>query len=449
MSAVDEEDELAHDSSDSDKIGNIRETRMPQISRRGSAADQDHLGDTHAEIDTSTSGKKRTKRGAKDDSRHADSWDSDNIEFPSEHYVPRPSKRRSRIVADKEEEMQRAEDSMPDTCPPGDTSYKNSADVDPIAVPSEWQEADQVAEGIAGADPEVWAALPDEIRQELMAEQQFARTSQASRTRRSGRGAEAASKLEPFQEEMTQPKKRGRKKKVKSIAEAPTTIDELAAVSEEPETLTSPAPTAAAKRKRGRPRKSEAAPPPSMIEEPFTLTDAPERLVVGNEEQSATHALPAKSPADSEVPKAPAKRGRKKKAVEAPSLDLQGLVEDNAHLEEDGDDLDGFMGKRAVEPLQFPAGPPAVSNEIEDRPALRDISSSASNMLLKSGSAMDHVAGDLPTDEAEQQQEVTPEPKAEEVVKPASTPGQQGKVPLRVGLSKRSRIAPLLKIIRK
>lgn len=449
MSAVDEEDELAHDSWDSDKVGNIRETRIAKTNRRGSGADQDHLGDTDADIDTSTSEKKRPKKGAKDDSMHADSWDSDNIEFPGEHYVPRPSKRRSRVVADKEEEMQRAEDSMPDTCPPGDTSCKIAADVGPVSVPSEWQEADQVAEAIAGADPEVWAALPDEIRQELMAQQQFARTSQASRTRRSGRGAEAASKLEPFQEELTQPKKRGRKKKVMSMEEAPIAIDEIAAASEEPETLPSPALIAAAKRKRGRPRKSEAPPPPSMVDEPFKLTDAPERLVVGNEEQSATHVLPVKSPADSEVPKAPAKRGRKKKAVEAPSLDVQGLGEENAHLEGDGDDFDGLMSKRAVEPLQSPVDPPAVSIEVEDRPALRDISSSGSNMLLKSGSAMDHVAGDLPTDEAEQQQEVTPEPKAKEVAKLASTPGQQGKVPLRVGLSKRSRIAPLLKIIRK
>lgn len=449
MSAVDEEDELAHDSWNADKIGNIRETRVARSSRRRSEADQDHLGHTDTEIDPSTPGRKRPKRGAKDDSNHADSRDSDNIEFPSEHYAPRPSKRRSRIVADKEGEMQRAEDSMPDTCPPGDTSYKNPADVGSIAAPSEWQEADQVAEVIAGADPEVWAALPDEIRQELMAQQQFARTPQASRATRSGRGAEAASKPEPFQEELTQPKKRGRKKKVKSIEEAPIAIDECAAASEEPETLPSPAPTAAAKRKRGRPRKSEAAPPPSMIDEPFKITDAPERLVVGIEEQSATHALPVKSPADSEVPKAPAKRGRKKKAVEAPSLDLQGLGEENAHLEEDGDDFDGLMGKRAVEPLESPVDPPAVSIEIEGRPALQDISNSASNMLLKSGSARDHVAGDLPTDEAEQQQEVTPEPKVKEAAKSASTPGQQGKVPLRVGLSKRSRIAPLLKIIRK
>lgn len=448
MSAVDEEDELAHDSWNPDKSEIIRETRMAKSNRRGSRADQDHLGDTLSDTDTVNSGKKR-KRDARVNTLHADSGEPDNLGFPSEHHVPRPSTRRSRVVAYKEE-MQRVDDSMPDTCPPGNSSYKNSAGVGPIAVPSEWQKADEVVEGIAGADPEVWAALPDDIRQELMAQQQFARTSHASRTRRSGRGAEAASTLEPPPDEMAQTKKRGRKKKVKSIEEAPIAIDEAAAAFEELETLPSPVPTAAAKRKRGRPRKSEAAPPPSMIDEPSELTDAPERLVVGKEEQSATHALPVKSPADSKMPlKAPAKRGRKKKVVEAPSLDLQGLGEETAHLEEDGDDFDGLIGKRAVEPPQSPMDPPAVSIEIEDRPALRDMSSSASNMLLKSGSATDHVAEDLPTDEAEQQQKVTPEPKAKEVAKSASTPGPQGKVPLRVGLSKRSRIAPLLKIIRK
>lgn len=438
-----------HDSWDSDKIGNSRETCVSRTARRRSGNSHDHLGDTHVEINTSTSEKQRPGRGAKAETMLAHSGDSDNVDFPSEHYVPRPSTRRSRVSSDKQQEEQRAEDCMPDTCPPGDARYENPNDVDPVAILSEWQEADQVTGAVAGADPEVWAALPDDIRKELVAEEQSARTLQASRTRRRGRGAEAASNLEPFAEGIPQPKKRGRKKQVKSIEEASVVFEETAAAFEETQEIPSPAPTAAAKRKRGRPRKAEAAPPATTTEEPFNLMDAPERLVVDNEESNDTSPLPVKAPADSDVTKAPAKRGRKKKAAEAPSPYLQGLGEENAHLEEDGDDFDEFTGKRAVEPLESAVDPPTISIEIEDRPALRDISSSASNMSLKRDSTMDHVAEKLPTDEAEQLEEVTPEPKAKEVAKSASTPGQQGKVPLRVGLSKKSRIAPLLKIIRK
>lgn len=418
---------------------------MPKTIRRRSRDDNDHLGDTHVEIDTRTSGKKRPRRGAKAETLLVDIGDSDNVDAPSEQYVPRPSTRRSRVLSDKEQEKQRAEDFMPDTCPPGDASYENPKDVDPMAIASEWQEADQVTGAVAGADPEVWAALPDEIRRELMAQEQSARTLQASRTRRSGRGTEAASNLGPLPEELPQPKKRGRKKKVKSDEEAPVAFEEPAAAFEKSQSHPSPVPTTAAKRKRGRPRKAEAAP----VEEPLNLTDAPERLIVDNEDPKDTHSLPAAAPTDSDVVEAPAKRGRKKKAVEAPSPYLQEPGEDTAHLEEDGDDSDVITGKRPVEPLEPAVDPPTVSIEIEDRPPLQDISSSMSNMLLKSDSAMDHVAGKLPTEEAEQLEEVTPEPKAKEVAKSASTPGQQGKVPLRVGLSKKSRIAPLLKIIRK
>lgn len=452
MSAVDEEDELAQqDSWDSNKVGYSRENSVPRHSRN-SGAGRESIKDTEAEADTSNTGKKkRQKRGGNAETSNEDSWDSDKVGFHREHYAPRPSRRRSRLIMEEDENIQHPEESMPDTCPPGNASYTKTADAGSTAIASGWQAPDEVNGGIAGVDPEVWAALPDDIRQELISQQQSARNLQASRTRRSGRAGEATSGLVHVREETPQPKKRGRKKKIQMVEQVPVTFDAQVAALEEPETRPSPPPAATAKRKRGRPRKAEAAPPQPFpeIQESALAMDVPEMFFEADEEPSATHSLPEELWQDVEAPKTSANRGRKKKMIGAPPVQLNELNE-TPYTEGEGGDTVGSMGKQAVEPSHSSVDAPAVSVETEDRPALRDISSRASNWVVKSdSSASDQTAEGPATDEAEKQLEVTPEPKAKRVPKSASTPGQQGKVPLRVGLSKRSRIAPLLKNIRK
>lgn len=446
MSNVDEEQEIIqHESGDSDEIGNGREIYVPRPSRRRSGADQDRVTDTQAEFDTNMARKKRHKKAENVETAHENPRDSENI-----GYAPRSSRRRFGVMVDVEEELQHAEEFMPDTCPPGDANYKKTADVEPVALSLDPQEPDQATEAMDGVDPEVWAALPDEIRQELMSQQQTARTSQAFRTRRSGRSSEVASSLALVQEETSQPKKRGRKKKIQTIEEEPLEPDEPPAALQEPKARPSPAPAGTTKRKRGRPRKSEAAPPPASfeIEELGAAMEAPELSVLADAELIGTHALPGGASKEIQVPKSPAKRGRRKKVLEAETVHPNELKE-TAQPEEGCDDQDGNVGKLAVEPPHSPVDPPAGSVEVEDRQALRDISSTASNMLSRNGSALDQAAEKESTEEAEPQQGVTSEPKTKDVAKSASTPGQQGKVPLRVGLSKKSRIAPLLKIIRK
>lgn len=451
MSIVNEEEELVqHGSWESDENDYSREAYVPKSSRRRSGAGQELDTSTHLEVDTGTARKKRRKRNETIETAHKTSWSSDEIGFSREPCAPKPKKKRFGAMVNGDDKNQHAEDSMPDTCPPGDASSKDTADIAPATNSLNRQGPDQATEAMAGVDPEVWAALPDDIRQELMSLQQPARTSQASRTRRSGRASEAAGSLAIVQEEQPQPKKRGRKKKGQAIEEKPLASDEPAATVDEPEARPSPAPTATAKRKRGRPRKSEAAPPLPYLEteEPDTATEAPELLYVADVETNSTHAGPDESLKGNPSPKAPAKRGRKKKVVEAPPV-LSVEPAENTGRDEDCDDPDGSAGKRIVEPPHPRVDPPTGSVEVDERQALRDISSTASNTLLKSEPAFEQAAGDTSTEEAQQQQEVTPEPKAKDVPKSATTPGQQGKVPLRVGLSKKSRIAPLLKIIRK
>ncbi|KAJ4412517.1 hypothetical protein N0V82_008742 [Gnomoniopsis sp. IMI 355080] len=448
MSIVNEEEEPAQ--YDSVKIGYTRETFVPRTNRRRFRAVEDSVTDTQVEADKNRARRMRQKQGEHAEGTQEDPENTVKIGLPGEQYAPSPSRRGSTVMAEEDERMQHAGGSMPDTCPPGNASYEGSADVEPEPPSLNRQEPDQAIEAMAGVDPEVWAALPDEIRQELISQQESARHSQTSRTRRSGRGSEAASSLALVQEEPPQHKKRGRKKKVKAAEDDSQAFNEPTTAIEEPEARPSPAATATTKRKRGRPRKVEMAPPSpsSEAEEPGRSTEAPELPFVPDVELSATHGLPHEHPKETSAPKPPAKRGRKKKVVEAPPVRLNELQE-NAYPDADCDGLDEIAGRQAVKPPQSSAIPPSASVEIEDRQALRDISSTASNTLPKKDSASDQAAEKTSMEAVEQRQEVTTEPKAKETSKSASTPGQQGKVPLRVGLSKKSRIAPLLKVIRK
>lgn len=450
MSAVEEEDELAqHDSWNFGKSGSRTGASISRPSPQRTGTNQSSVRETKAEAETSTVRKKRQKRGGRVEPAHEDPWDSDKVGYQREHYAPRPRKRRSRVIVEEKEELQYLEQSMPDTCPPGDASHGRTDAAEPTITSPGQRTPDPATEGLEGIDPDFWAAMPNDIRQELMSQQQSTRTSQASRTRRSGQAGESRNSLVPIQEVPPQPKKRGRKKKQQNSEEAPATFCDTAAVSEEPEARPSPAPTA--KRKRGRPRKAEVAPPPppSEIEDTAPVREATELVLEAVEVPNVTHGLPDEpSQGVVEALKAPVKRGGKKKAAEASAV-LSSELKETACIEREGFDPVGSMDRLAVEPSHSPVDTLAVSFEFEDRQALQDISNKASNMLPNSGPAVDQTTEKTATYEVEQQEEVTPEPKVKEVPKSTPTPGQQGKVPLRVGLSKKSRIAPLLKVIRK
>lgn len=435
-----EHDELVqNDFWNSDKIGYSRETYVPRPSRRRSGVRELENISTPAQAEASTSNARKKRRDKHEhlETAQEDSWDSDNIGFHREQYVPRPSRRKPRAVVE-EEDLEAPEQLMPDTCPPGEIGLGNSDNADPILISSDDEVAqERIEDAEAALDPEFLAAMPEDIRQEIISNhitQQSTRASQAHRTRGRGPRSEASSGPQPVPVEAPQPKKRGRKKKEQKDDGPSAMVEEASA---EP----SPAPTATAKRKRGRPRKSEtvhpspapmageqapamesAEPAPETINKPVT-TDT---RTVGNAQDAAG------------APKAPFKRGRKKKVVEEP-----------ASLVLDRPDETALFPEQALHPRSEVAGTASehhVDGDVQERrEALQDISNSAS----QGTSTTSRATGKSVSGGAKVQMEVTPEPREKEGLGSASSTSAQGKVPFRVGLSKRSRIAPLLKIIRK
>lgn len=96
------------------------------------------------------------------------------------------------MVDDDDEDIQHVEPSMPDICPPDALDHEEEAGH--ILTSSGQQLPEQATESMDGVDPEFWAAMPEDIRQELR-HQQTSHASQTSRTRRSGRAGEASSSL--------------------------------------------------------------------------------------------------------------------------------------------------------------------------------------------------------------------------------------------------------------
>lgn len=324
--------------------------------------------------------KKRKKSpGQEDELAQDDGWNSDHIGFSRDNYQPRPSKRRSRAVVEQETDEQ----SMPDTCPPGVEDFE-ATEPAPEAVTAE-------THAIEGLDPDFLAAMPDDIRQEIINNHISAANTQTARTRSRARPSEASSGSLLPNEEVPQPKKRGRKKKVPSASDE---VPVAAVADDEVGAQPSPAPVASAKKKRGRPRKSGSDPAPAADEsEPQpSIEDAP---------------------ATPQATKATGKRGRKKKMVEeAPPQpveeDPQEFVDESEKAPEQDSRRDGGDG-----------------TENSGREALRDISNTAAEKTL------------------------VDEHKNESKAASTAAGGQADKVRYRVGLSKRSRIAPLLKMIRK
>ncbi|KAL1850151.1 hypothetical protein Daus18300_013019 [Diaporthe australafricana] len=471
-------DELAQDDSwDSDKIGYAREQYNPRPSRRRSGIDED---EQPAQADEAAGGT-REKRQKTDQDRNSvqeDSWDSDKIGAHRESYRPRPSRRKSRAVLDVEDEdLATPERSMPDTCPPGPGVSEGTRDAQPILISSGQQapqERSDAIEGIEGIDPGYLAALTEDLRQEVIADQQ-ARKSQASRTRGRGRPSEGGSNDVPRAEETPQPKKRGRKKKE-------TAKEDGSTVAEEADTQAIAATTTpATKKKRGRPKKSETnqPPPAPAADDDISIAYEVEDVSKVADETGVTEAQPQVVKTAPAPPRAPSKRGRKKKVL-AETISPPEEEESSIHGAEEAVNSEyqeatiktkapakrGRKRKVVEEPLSADESDGRVESSQQEleagsdaeedsqaaaerqRKALTDISNTASSKGPAEGTEGKRKAS--PRDIDDMQGEATPEAKTKEMPRSASSAtNQQGKVPLRVGLSKRSRIAPLLKIIRK
>lgn len=361
------------------------------------------------------------------------------------------------------------EQSMPDTCPPGLGGFEETENAEPILISSGQQAPQEQNDTIEGIDPGYLAALPEDLRQEVIADQ-LARNSQASRTRGRGRPSHGGN--------TSQPKKRGRKKKE-------TAYEDESALAEEanPQRTTAPTP-AAGKKKRGRPRKTDISEPPLAPAADDDISLAYDVEDMSNTADGAD-AAEARLPQDTEnapaPSRAPSKRGRKRKVVEempaAPDEEnnVRGAEEAVDHDYQEAPKEANAPSRRGRKRKVIEEPPSAdesdesdehadgsrqklgVASGAEDdskagagvkRKALTDISNTSS--LQGPAHEADGRKGTTPDAAIDMQGEVTPKGKEKDTPRSvSSTTNQQGKVPLRVGLSKRSRIAPLLKIIRK
>ncbi|KAK2607903.1 hypothetical protein N8I77_006546 [Diaporthe amygdali] len=470
---ADQTDELAVEESwDSDKIGYAQEKYNPRPSRRRPGIDEDEQR-TQADVDAGIT-KKRQKTDRYHDAAQDDSWDSDKIGAHRESYKPRPSRRRSRAILDAgDEDLAAPERSMPDTCPPGPGSPDGIRHAEPILISSGQQAPQEQDDTIEGIDPSYLAALPEDLRQEVIAGQ-LARNSQTSRTRGRGRPSQSGGIHVPPSEETLQPKKRGRKKKE-------TVNEDALTMPEEADSQAAAAPTIATKKKRGRPKKSDVTQPPPAkpADDDITLAHGTEDMSNIADDADVAEAQSPQVVQDAPAPsKAPSKRGRKKKVVAgtpaAPDEEssIHGAEEATYIEHEEATEIRKAPSKRgrkrkvieeppaddeSAEPVHSSQQEPEAASVAEDCPkaaagvnrkALADISNTTSSQ--GPAEEIEGKEGAAPEDTAGMLREGTPEAKVKDTPRSASsTTNQQGKVPLRVGLSKRSRIAPLLKIIRK
>ncbi|KAK7746756.1 hypothetical protein SLS53_001944 [Cytospora paraplurivora] len=473
-----DDDELAQDAAfDYDDIGMSREEYLTRPNGTTSTELDKHTTEPSVgEEDLGSARNKRARTKQHVDVDPEDSWDSDNIGAHKEHYKPRSSRRRSRAVVQEDAE-DAPKQSMPATCPPGQASPREVEGAEPILLSSGQQAPEEETTTIEGIDPAYLAALPSDLRQEVIS----SHLAQTARTRGRGRLSQSLSALQTSPEEVPQPKKRGRKKK-SSLNEQAVTAAQQA------ETQAAPAPVAPAKRKRGRPRKSEAmqlAPAPAADEDISLAYEAGDIAQAADDcttEDAAVEPLQeAPMPA-----KAPSRRGRKRKAVAEPLMTAE--EEPTEYVEEAVESVDsvqalsdtirapskrGRKKKVVEEPPTAPADEPQQdgdnaqdqrveedrSAQLRDEPVetfeeavpLQDISNTTS--FSGPSTSTKRKDEDMPERGTDWQKEMTPETKAKEIPGPKSTSSTasqgQGKVPLRVGLSKRLRIAPLLKVIRK
>lgn len=445
---ADENDELAQDESwDFDEIGIHREQYVPRPSRRRAGIDPDEDPDVPALADDSGSARiKRLKTGKHLDVAQEDSWDSDKIGAHRETYKPRPSRRRSRTVVQGNAEESAPEQSMPDTCPPRQASSGVPESAEPVLISSGQQAPQDGVEGVEGIDPDYLAALPEGLRQEVITDH-LARTTQASRTRGRGRPSQPLSAVVAPLEETPEQRKRGRKKKE-------TLIEEESAVAQDAGAQETPASIAPAKRKRGRPKKSKTG-------QPAPAAAADQDISFAYEVEDISQAVDDLA-AEGFIPvKAPSKRGRKKKVVEepptAPEEEPTQLVADDVPPSEPVQAVSETAkapSKRGRKKKVMEEPPSAFEDEPGeegDTAQNRVMQVDAPGDPVEQADASRRPLQDISNTSPSKENEVTPEAKAKETSRSASSTNRQGqgKVPVRVGLSKRSRIAPLLKIIRK
>ena len=205
-------------------------------------------------------------------------------------------------------------------------------------------------------------------------------------------------------------KKRGRKKKEIKAAEATLDAEEGLLKVEPSQGVRGGAPDEKPKKKRGRPRKSD--------EKPAKDSEAPSEAAVNETvlDEEHTHEDPA-------AERTPAKASRSSKANKGKNT-------------------------KQAEKLPHPRDMPAGSAESR---ALSDKSNTQTSQL-PTLSVEEPEKPTLSTDDAKENRGRAAEQDAKPNTKDATTDAVsngQGKVGYRVGLSKRSRIAPLLKIIRK
>lgn len=423
---TDEQVEPEDDSWDSDNIGYHREQYNPRPSRRRPAVDVEAEVDESLAQNTASASARKKKQKAEsvsETTQQDDSWDSDKIGYHRETYKPKPSRRRSEVLTQ----------SMPDTEPPGEASCPGNHGDGPILV-SSGQEAppkpDETIE-IEGVDPSVFAELPEDIQKELIAEhlaQRAGLNSQASRTRSRGLGVDVPS---TNVQTPPQPKKRGRKKKVQQIDDVSPTTPQATETGTAPDSAT-PAP---AKRKRGRPKKSEAITPLAASADLGPGTHEEQETPSISTKPAPAEALPMSHVAETpQTVEAPAKRGRKKKNIveEPPPIaasDDESAAEEEVEQQKVLQDISSNISSQRVS---------STTNKPEDTPVVGGENGAESRVSVEKARAMDR--------------ETPPKSSVKENVSKTTTAestGKQGRVPLRVGLSKRSRIAPLLKIIKK
>lgn len=377
--------------------------------------------------------------------------------------MPRPSRRRSKAVLDAGDE----ELATPEQSTSGPATTEGAENTEPVLVSSGHPAPQNQNGAIEGIDPSYLAALPEDLRQEVIADQ-LARKSQTSRTRGRGRPSQDGESLVNFSEATPQRAKRGRRKKQMPEEDASTVVEELV-----PDCATA-TPPASGKKKRGRPKKSGISQPPrpSAADDEHASVQETDDTPGAANGADMVEGIPPRGVEDAPVPsKRPSKRGRKKvvqetltapgegtsvagwddreAAREAKASSKRGRKKSSVEEPSSADDLDEHINgsQRALE----------IVSDVEDhskagpktkRKALTDISNTASSQNPEhENDGKQETTSESPVN---MQKQTTPEVKAEENPKSASSAAnQQGKVPLRVGLSKRSRIAPLLKIIRK
>lgn len=375
--------------------------------------------------------KRKSPTMKKDEPSEDDAWISDNIGFSRGNYVPRPSKKRSRTeLKDDDDEVAAQEQSMPDTCPPGHAPSETSEHAQEVT--SNEALATQGVD-MEGLDPDFLAAMPDDIRQEIINNHKPAGNKQTARTRSRARPTEASSGPLPTHEETPQPKKRGRKKKL------PAT-DDLALVADEPAAQPSPAPLALAKRKRGRPKKSEAAPAPVIEEDQRAEDESGLQAEIAEEARMKELLSIEDTQVTLQATKPTRRRGRKKKTGKENAEVVQEDVNESVCETEDvsgmAQEIDGTLDQNPEPPTEDAS----EGRGNGGREALRDIS----NTVVEKPPGADHA------DSGVDDKDATPaSKKSKDSSKPASTPSQLHKVRYRVGLSKKSSITPLLKSIRK